>query len=373
MDFSWTTDQDTASFSKAPARSGRDKGEELTPAVTIVIPCRNEKDYIEASLLSILSQEPPPGGFEIIVVDGVSTDGTRGILARLAQENQRLKLLDNPGKTTPLAMNLGIQNARGRYVAVLGAHTEYARSYIRTCVEVLEEHPEVCCAGGPIISRGKNTFGKATAIAMSHPVGIGNAKHRMPNYEGYAEGACFPVFRREIFAQVGFYDERLSRNQDDELNLRITRHGGKIFISPRAQCHYYVRKSPLDLLRQYFEYGYWRVAVLRKHRIPASVRQLAPALFFILLLGGLIVGSFLPAPWRLVTVIPPVLYIFILLAAGTRVAARENIFIGLTFPLAVAIMHVAYGAGFMLGILRCLRQCAIHCWRVKGGSNASSK
>ena len=206
------------------------------PTVSVVIPCRNEKDHIETCLRSILAQEPPPGGFEVIVVDGMSDDGARDILSRLAVADSRLRIIDNPNRTTPCGMNAGIREARGQYIAIMGAHTRYAHDYLCRCVEMLEEHPEICCAGGPIVSEGKSTFGRAIAAAMSHPVGIGNAKHRFPNYEGYAEGACFPMFRKEIFDKVGLYDETLVRNQDDELNYRIARKEGRSLFPRRARC-----------------------------------------------------------------------------------------------------------------------------------------
>ena len=224
---------------------------ESRPAVSVVVPCRNEQAHIETCIRSILAQDTPEGGLEIIVADGMSGDGTRRILERLAAEDDRLLVIDNPGRTAPCGRNAGIRQARGQYVAILDAHTEYARDYLRRCVELLDEHPEVCCSGGPIISRGRTAFGRAVAAAMSHPIGVGNARHRFPDYEGYAEGACFPMFRRETFEQVGLFDEALVRNQDDDFNYRVAQAGGKVFISPSARCIYYVRESPRDLYWQY--------------------------------------------------------------------------------------------------------------------------
>jgi GT2 family glycosyltransferase len=280
----------------------------------------------------------------------MSDDGTRQILTRLANENPRLRIVDNPGRTAPCGRNMGVRSARGKYIAILDAHSEYAPDYLRSCVELLEEHPEVCCSGGPIISQGKGIFGQAVAMAMSHPVGIGNAKHRLPNYEGYAEGACFPMFRKEIFDKVGLFDETLVRNQDDDFNFRIARSGGKIFISPRAQCTYYVRESPSQLLWQYCQYGYWRIAVLRKHRLPASIRHIAPVAFLSLLLVSLITGLFLPVRWRLAAAAFPAAYIGILFMAALGVAMKKGVKVGLAFPMAAIIMHTAYAAGFLWGI-----------------------
>jgi len=320
--------------------------------ISVVIPCSNERQHIEACILSILSQERPPGGLEVIVADGLSEDGTREILKRLASEHPELRVVDNPRRITPCAMNAGIREARGRYVAILGAHCDYAPDYLQTCVALLDEHPEASCAGGPIVSAGRSLFGQAVAAAMSHSVGIGNAKHRHPNFEGYAEGACYPVFRREVFEKVGLYDEMLVRNQDDELNYRLTKQGGKVFLSPRARSTYFVRESARSLFRQYFEYGYWRVAVIKKHRMPASFRHLVPPVFVIGLAASLGLALVVPTSWRLVMLAGPCIYGLILCSVGLHLTRRAGWKVGFLFPVAAATMHLAYAFGFMWGILQ---------------------
>jgi glycosyltransferase involved in cell wall biosynthesis len=327
--------------------------------VSIVIPCYNERQHIETCVRSILSQERPSGGLELIVVDGLSNDGTRDILKALASQHPELRVVDNPKRVTPCAMNIGIREARGQYVAILGAHCQYASDYIKICDDLLHEHPEVACVGGPAVSMGKGIFGRAVAAAMSHPVGIGNAKHRHPAYEGYAEGACYPVFRKEVFEKIGLYDEMLVRNQDDELNYRLAKNGEKVFISPRAGYTYFIRESPYKLFRQYFEYGYWRVAVLRKHRVPASLRQVVPPLFMFLMLAAVVVGLSLPGWWRLTGIVVPLVYGTTLLIVGLCQAYKTEWRVALLFPLAAMIMHTAYAAGFLWGVLRSRQRVAI--------------
>jgi glycosyltransferase involved in cell wall biosynthesis len=173
--------------------------------ISVIILCFNECQHIETCVRSILSQERPLGGLEIIVVDGLSDDGTREILTRLASEHPELCVVDNPRRITPCAMNAGIQAARGKYFAILGANTQYAADFLMACASLLHEHPEVSCVGGPAVTRGKGLFGQAVAAAMTHPVGIGNAKHRHPSYEGSAEMACYPVFGKEVFERIGLY------------------------------------------------------------------------------------------------------------------------------------------------------------------------
>ncbi len=317
------------------------------PTVSIVVPCRNEKNHIEEGVRSLLAQDSPKGGFELIVVDGMSSDGTRKILDGLALEDSRLRVLDNPDCFTPHAMNAGIREAKGYFIAIMGAHTHYSNNYIRTCVELFDEHPEVWCTGGPIDSKGNSLFGRAVAVAMSHPIGVGNAKHRFPDFEGYAEGACFPMFRREVFEQIGLYDENLVRNQDDELNLRMALKGGKVYISPRAKCIYYVREKPMRLFWQYFYYGYYRVSVLRKHKLPASLRQLAPVAFFPLSVM-LFVGCWVfPFWWAGLGCVPFFAYGLVLISGGMWITIKERSQAGVLFPFAVLIMHFSYALGFL--------------------------
>jgi GT2 family glycosyltransferase len=322
------------------------------PLLSAIIPCRNERRHIEICVRSILGQERPHGGMEVIIVDGLSDDGTREILETLSKEHTELRVVDNPRRVTPCAMNAGIREARGQYIAILGAHCNYASDYLRVCAALLDEHPEAGCVGGPIVSVGKSLFGQAVAVAMSHPVGIGNARHRHPDFEGYAEGACFPVFRREIFERVGLYDEMLVRNQDDELNYRFTKQGGKVFLSPRARATYFVRETVTSLFRQYFEYGYWRVAVLRKHRVPASFRQLVPPLFMSLMVGSVVVGLLLPGWWKLLAGVLPVLYGTALLIAGVTQKGNRDWRVALLFPVAALILHVAYAGGVLYGMIK---------------------
>ena len=321
-----------------------------TPTVSVIVPCRNEKDHIDICIRSVLNQTIPHEQIEFIVVDGMSDDGTRKILQQFMTEDSRLKVIDNFQQITPCARNIGIRAARGKYIAILDAHTEYSASYVGTCIDLLEEHSEICCAGGPIISIGRSAFGRAIAAAMSHPIGVGNAKHRFPEYEGYAEGACFPVFRKEIFDKIGLFDEGLVRNQDDDFNFRVSREGEKIFLSPRAQCTYYVRETPNKLFWQFFYYGYYRVLVLRKHRLPISYRHFAPIAFFSSLIIMPLVSLFLPSSWGFIGYILPLLYGGILGLGGVSVALKEGFLVGLMFPLVASLMHLAYACGFAGGV-----------------------
>ncbi len=204
-------------------------------------------------------------------------------------------MVDNPSHTTPSALNIGIRASRGRHIAILGAHAEYAPNYLQTCLELLQEHPEVCCVGGPIISHGKGLFGRAVAAAMSHPIGVGNAKHRWRGYEGYAEGACFPIFRKEIFETVGLFDETLVCAEDDELNYRLAQRGEKVFIFSSGELQLFCARDAVPPRATVFQVRMCARSSMRKHRLPATFRHVVPTGFMFLMVAMLVVGWSLPS------------------------------------------------------------------------------
>jgi len=315
------------------------------PTLSVVVPCRNERLHIEETLKSILGQQAVEGGFEVLVVDGQSDDGTRVVLKRLQEAGGALRVVDNPERITAAAMNRGVELSRGKLVAILGAHSLYAPDYLQTCVDLLSEHPEADCVGGTILSRGQSDFGKAVAFAMSHPAGVGNARHRYPDYEGYAEGACFPVFRREALLRTGLYDTTLVRNQDDDLNYRFRQAGGRVFISHRAKCVYYVRETAAALYKQYHQYGAWRLKVLRKHGEVASWRQIVPVAFFAWLVLSILLSIVAPA-WRALWLAPFFAYVVMLLSTGLLSASSVGWAAAWRVPWAMVTMHFAYALGF---------------------------
>ena len=317
--------------------------------ISVIIPCRNEKEYIRATVLSIVNQKLEGYFFEIIVIDGMSNDGTRTILSEMLKVIPNLKVFDNPELITPVALNIGIRKSIGRYIAILGAHAECTDDYFRNNIELMSEHPEVSCTGGPIISKGRNNFAKATAISMSGYIGVGNAKHRYPDYEGYAEMACFPMFRKEVFDKYGLYDESLVKNQDDEFCFRIRLNGEKIYLSHKVKSSYYVRDNIPKLFSQYYEYGKWRIPVLLKHKIPISYRQQIPAIFFSLITILLLLSLVFSNP--IIGLILPVSYILILLGFSLGNLRREKFGVVKYLPLTVFLLHFSYALGFASGMI----------------------
>jgi glycosyltransferase involved in cell wall biosynthesis len=320
-----------------------------SPEVSIVIPCRNEKNRIVAALDSILRQKPPSGGFEVIVADGMSDDGTRELLQRLAEADPRITVIDNPARIVSTGLNEAIRLARGEIIIRMDCHTTYAEDYIRRCVEVLRE-TNADNVGGPWIATGTGFVGQAIAAAFQSPFAVGGAKGHDPNCEGRVDTVYLGCWRKDVFQRYGLFDEELVRNQDDEFNLRITRAGGHIWQSKKIRSWYDSRQTLGDLFAQYLQYGYWKVRILRKHKIPACMRHLMPG-FFVLALALLPALSFVVPTAMLVwtTLISVYLVASIVASVFTASAHRASLFVIL--PIVFACYHFAYGLGFLRGIL----------------------
>ncbi|MGH7824081.1 MAG: glycosyltransferase family 2 protein [Candidatus Binatia bacterium] len=319
------------------------------PLISVVIPCRNEKAHIADCIRTVLSQEGIPHDFEVLIADGMSDDGTREILENLARADQRLKIIDNPDRMTSRGINAGISQARGRYIAIMGAHNHYAPDYLRISLEVLEQRG-ADNVGGSMICQGQSWLQKAIAIAHHSRFSAGGARWHDAYYEGPADTVFGGFYRREVFEQVGLFDEALIRNQDDELNLRLTRAGGKIWQSPRIKSWYHPRASLSALFRQYMQYGYWKIRVVQKHRKPASLRHLVPGSFVFCLLVLPVVGLFYPlALWVWLGMV--VQYLSCNFFASSATAARHGWRFLPILPLVFACYHFGYGIGFLYGFI----------------------
>ena len=324
------------------------KHSDAVPFVSVVVPVRNEARFIADLCHSIFEQDYPADRFEVIVADGMSTDGTSEVLARLQAEHPSLVVVENRGRIVSTGLNVAVARSRGDIIVRIDGHASIAADFLTQNVALLAAHPEAWSVGGPIRHVGTTTFGQAVAVAMSHPLGVGNARHRYPEFEGYVEGAQFPAIRRWVFDRIGMFDERFIRNQDDEFNYRIRRAGGKIYVSPRVRYSYLVRERIGQLFKQYFQYGFWRIPVMEKHRRPTTLRQLAPTLFYVTC-GVLAVAG---VWWRepLLAVILPVLYAAALMLAGAATWRWNTARVAAYVPLAIATMHAGYAWGLAYGI-----------------------
>jgi len=323
-----------------------------TPAstlVTVILPCRNEAGYIEDCLQSILKQELPNIDLEIIVADGVSTDGTRDYLQRLSAENPKVRFLNNPGRIVSTGLNTALGEARGDVIIRMDAHTVYAPDYIKQCLAVLRE-TGADNVGGPMRTTAATYKERVIQAVFHSPFAVGGARSHNPDYEGYVDTVIYGCWKKSVFECVGNFDEELVRNQDDEHNLRLVRSGGKIYQSPRIRSWYHVRDSFKTLWKQYMQYGYWKVLVIRKHRLPASIRHVVPAAFVAALSALLLVGWFWhPALFAAMGLAG--VYLCSVIAASVVTACRTEKKLLPLLPIAFCCFQLGYGYGFLRGVL----------------------
>ncbi len=324
------------------------------PHVTLVMPVRNEGAFIAKSLAAVLSQDYPSQFLEVVVADGMSTDGTREIVSSLQATHQNLRLVDNPGKIVPTGMNAAMKVAHGEIIVRVDGHCEIASDYVRHCVEHLR-NGNADGVGGPIETIGQTYLARVIACAMSSRFGVGGSAFRTGTREAITtDTVAFPAYTRAIIDKAGAYDEELVRNQDDEYNYRIRKLGGRLLLAPDVTSRYFSRSSLRSLWRQYFQYGYWKVRVMQKHPRQMRARQFVP----FLLVGTLLLSA---AFW----LVSPIGRWAFLLVAGSYVvanilaskaASRRDWKLMPVLPVAFAAMHFSYGLGNILGLVRFRRR-----------------
>ena len=323
----------------------------MTPFVTVVVPIRNEAGHIARCLRSILVSDYPQDRLEVIVVDGLSDDGTRQIIQELMLEDTRLRMLDNPERIVPHAMNRSISAARGDVIIRVDGHADVAEDFVSNSVNVLQSRPDCWCAGGSIETVSHTKIGQIIAACMSTRVGVGNAHFRLRDYEGYVDTIAFGAYWRWVFDRIGMFDEELVRNQDDELNARLIMHGGRIYMSSSIRCRYYPRTSLRKLWKQYFQYGFWRIRTIQKLGRPATMRQLAPMLFVFALISLCLLAVGWPVA-RIALVAYVSLYAAGLVLGAVQVGRRTGVQGFLLAPIVFLILHLGYGLGSLWGIVR---------------------
>ncbi len=316
------------------------------PFVTIAMPCLDEERHIERCLHSVVAQDYPRDKFEIIVADGGSKDDTRAILDRLSRRDPRIRVIDNPDRIQAAGMNRAIREARGSVIVRMDVHCEYAHDYVSTCVRVLAE-TGAANVGGAQRPRAETPFQRALAAALASPLGVGGARYRRADAEGDVDTVFLGAFDRRIFEVAGLYDPQAVTNEDAELNARIVRAGGRVYLSRAIEVYYYPRRSRRELARQYFRYGAGRARTLLKHRRLPALRSLAP---FALVTAGS--GSLLVPPlWPGASAFA-LFYSLVAGAEAARVARRLGI-VGIAKTWSIfPVMHIAHGSGFAAGLCR---------------------
>lgn len=326
----------------------------MLPTVSIIIPTRNEEKFVEKCLRSFLDSDYPGELIEIIVVDGKSDDRTEEIVGKISSSDNRVQLIKNEKKITPVAMNLGIKASKGEYVFFSGAHSEMPSDYVKKCIQhALETNADN--VGGVVKTepRVNSAVGRAIAEVLSHPIGVGGAKFRTGvSRPTEVDTVPFGCYKREVFERIGYFNEQLVRNQDIELNLRLKRAGGKIVLFPDIEFTYFARSTYKDLWRNSFGNGYWVIAGSRFSNIPFSLRHIVPFLFvsFIVVFG--LISIWVPLV-RIFYLTIITLYISLLLIASLGISLRPGRF-DLFLPAFTGfiVLHIAYGLGSLKGLVQ---------------------
>jgi len=246
-------------------------------------------------------------------------------------------------------MNEGIRASSGAVLLRVDGHVVVAPDFVRQSVRALLDHPEAWVTGGVLETIGDTFVGRAISAVMSSPIGAGNARFRLGAFKGFVEHVPFPCYWRWVFDKVGLFDEELVRNQDDELNQRIIRAGGKIYLDSDIRSQYYSRGSLRSLARQYYQYGFWRVRTIQKHGRPATLRQTIP-LLFVLVWIVLIFGAVFWLPARYALAGFAALYAAGLAIGTLQVGFRNGWRIALLVPIVAPLLHFTYGLGSLKGV-----------------------
>ncbi len=319
------------------------------PKVSIIIPARNEEKFIKRCVESFLNCDYPGELIEVIVVDGMSEDRTREIVTEISERDDRVLLVDNERKITPVAMNLGIKASKGDYIFFSGAHSEMPSDYVSKCIKhAVESGADNVGGVTKIEPRVKSAVGIAISKVLSSPLGVGGAKFKTGvKKPTEVDTVPFGCYKREVFDRIGYFNEKLVRNQDIEFNLRLKRAGGKIILFPDIELTYYSRSTFKELWKNNFGNGFWVIAGSKYADIPFSIRHLVPLIFVLTLLIGIVFCVFLSIVCKLHIIILGVYFLLTLFESFTK---GESLSVILLIILAFPILHISYGIGSLCAI-----------------------
>jgi len=324
------------------------------PFISIIIPARNEEQFIGKSLRSIFNSDYPREYYEIIVVDGMSEDKTIDIINKFKVKYDNLKLLRNPKKITPVARNLGVKAARGDYIMIFDAHSTAPKDYIQKCVEHITETGADNVGGIVCTVPRENTLkGRVIARILSSEFGVGGSKFRIgATKPEEVDTVPFGFYRRNVFDRIGYFNENLIRNQDIEFNLRLKRAGGKILLFPDIQLVYLSRSTFKSFWKNNFLNGFWVIYSSKFADTPFSIRHLIPFFFLIFLItGGLLafVGKFFMFSYFTILGF----YFLLDILFSLKIARKErNIKAFFLALFGFISLHISYGLGSLIGFLK---------------------
>ena len=333
-----------------------------TEQVSVVIPCFNEERFIGKALEGLAGQYDNEH-YEILVVDGLSLDGTRDVIAEFAKTRPQLaiKVVDNPRRSIPAALNLGVRHASSEIIARMDAHAAPSEGYIRGCVEALKQ-TNVGVVGMPCRVRpGENKLmARAIAGAVSHPFGIGDAKYRLAlgtSPQEAVDTVAFACFKKSLWRELGGFNEELLANEDYDFNYRVRASGYQVLLDRSGHCDYFARTTLRDLARQYGRYGRWKAEMVKLHPRSIKVRHVVAPLFLLSIIVLFVAGFFWP-PALGGLALEMVLYLGMGLASGWRISRMNSggLVMLLLMPLVFFTIHVTWGTSFLSGMIRSQRK-----------------
>ena len=326
----------------------------MPPSVSIIVPCYNEETTILLLLNAISAQTYPISKMEVVISDGISTDKTLTVIDKFQREHPDLvlRVVENKQRTIPSSLNLAIRESYGEILIRLDAHSIPIPEYVERCIQVLEDGRGKCVGGIWMIrSGGEGWIAESIAAAAAHPLGVGDAMYRLEARAGAVDTVPFGAFNRDLIGKIGGFDETLLTNEDYEFNTRIRSHGGVVWLDPRIRSTYVARSTLLELAKQYWRYGFWKLRMLSRYPSTLRWRQALPPLF-VLSLIILIFFSVFENVARIVLSAEIIIYLLTLITAGIHQALRQHkslILPGLM--LAILTMHLAWGSGFLWSLV----------------------
>ena len=331
------------------------KLKEVIPKISIIIPILNEEKYIENCLNSIIDSNYDKNKMEVLLVDGDSVDKTVDIIKKYQKKYPFFKLLHNPKKIAPIAMNIGIKDARGKYIFIISAHAKYPNDYFFKLTNFCR-NLNADCVGPVLITDVKNKTLTSNAIknVLSDKFGVGSAFRSGVDEIKEVDTVPFGCYKKEIFDKIGLYDERLVRNQDIELNKRLKKNGGKIYLIPEIKCTYFARETFKDLAKNNFNNGLWNIltAYYTNSLNSLSLRHFIPLLFVLGLLFSLVLGFFNKYFFYLFLIILG-LYLSIISIRSFQIKKNTTFFHQL---MSFLVLHFSYGVGSLVGIFKVLKE-----------------
>lgn len=320
------------------------------PFVSVIVPCYNEEKTIQHLLNGIVSQTYPCDKVEVIISDGLSTDGTLQAIQAFQQSHRGLhiRVVTNQARTIPSGLNQAIAASRGEIIIRLDAHSMPIPEYIQRCVSALQANKGANVGGVWEIRPGAATWiAESIALAAAHPLGVGDAMYRLNAKAGVVDTVPFGAFYKGLIQKIGGFDETLLANEDYEFNTRVRQSGGIVYLDPEIRSVYFSRSTLKQLAIQYFRYGFWKLRMLKRYPRTLRWRQALPPLFVLSLIVWLVLSLRLPMALY-IFVAQLFLYFFILGGAGVQLACSEKKgYLIFGIPLAIATMHIAWGAGFL--------------------------